>query len=278
MQMDLQKYQEVMRLQNYSEPTIKTYSQYFQRFLNYYSDIKPEKITDNQIREYIHYLIKVKNYSESSQNQAINALKIYFNDILSRDIDEYYLPRPRRTQKIPVAISENDVSRILKSITSIKEKCMISLIYSAGLTPSEVIFLKICDIDSEKMRLYISSAKGNKDRYVILSDKIPKLLKDYYKKFKPVNWLFEDKNGKQCSKRTMQKAFQRAVCESAINKKATLTILKNSFVIHLLEKGTDMRYIQKLLGHKSSKTTMRYLKASKRDLSIITSPLDNIDF
>jgi len=275
--MDLQKYQEIMRLRNYSEPTIKKYSQHFQRFLKYYPKIRPEKITVSQIRDYIQYLIKTRKYSESSQNQAINALKIYFNDVLSRNIDEYYLPRPRRTKKILVVISENDVSIILKCITSIKEKCMISLIYSAGLTPSEIIYLKISDIDSEKMRIFISSAKGNKDRYVILSDKILRLLKDYYKKYKPDYCIFEDKNGKQCSKRTMQKVFQKAVIDSGINEKATLTILKNSFVIHLLEKGTDMRYIQKILGHKNIKTTEIYTHITSAGLTKIVCPFDRLD-
>ena len=154
---------------------------------------------------------------------------------------------------------------------------MIFLIYSAGLTPSEVTFIKVKDIDSKKMQIFISSAKDNKNRFVILSEKILNLLREYFKEYKPQKWLFESYAGKQFSKRTMQKIFQNAVKESGIKKPATLTILKNSFAVHLIEKGVDIRFIQKMLGHKSSKTTMKYLKVSKRDLSVIKSPLDNLD-
>ena len=154
---------------------------------------------------------------------------------------------------------------------------MIFLIYSAGLTPSEITYIKLKDIDPKKMQIFISSAKGDKDRFVVLSKKLLVLLREYYKKYKPKEWLFEGNYGKQFSKRTIQKVFKNAVIKSGINKPATLTILKNSFAVHLIEKGVDIRYIQKMLGHKSSKTTMKYLKVSKRDLSVIKSPLDNLD-
>lgn len=133
------------------------------------------------------------------------------------------------------------------------------------------------DIDSEKMQIFISSAKGIKDRFVILSKKLLDLLREYYKQYKPKKWLFERSIGVQFPKRTIQKVFLNAVKESGINKSATLTILKNSFAVHLIEKGVDIRYIQQMLGHKHSKTTMKYLKVSKRDLSVIQSPLDNLD-
>ena len=133
------------------------------------------------------------------------------------------------------------------------------------------------DIDSEKMQIFISSAKGIKDRFVILSKKLLDLLREYYKQYKPKKWLFERSIGVQFPKRTIQKVFLNAVKESGINKSATLTILKNSFAVHLIEKGVDIRYIQQMLGHKHSKTTMRFLKVSKRDLNAIQSPLDNLD-
>ena len=154
---------------------------------------------------------------------------------------------------------------------------MIYLIYSAGLTPSEVTYIKIDDVNSDKMQIFISSARGNKDRFVILSKKLLNLLRKYFVQYKPHKWLFESKPGKQYSKRKIQKSFKNAVKKSGITKPATLTILKNSFAVQLIEKGVDIRFVQQMLGHKHSKTTMKYLKVSKRDLSIIKSPLDNLE-
>lgn len=271
------EYLEKMKQKQYSEPTIKSYKQHLNRFLRHYKGIEPEKISNVQIREFLLYLVNEKKYSISGQNQAINAIKIYYNEVLKREINDYYLPRPKREKKLPQVLNELEVSKILKNIKDLRIKCMIFLIYSAGLTPSEVTYIKVKDIDSEKMQIFISSAKGNKDRFVILSKKLLELLREYFKQYKPQEWLFERSINIQFSKRTMQKNFQNAVRKSRVNKPATLTILKNSFAVHLLEKGVDVRYIQKMLGHKNSKTTMKYLKVSKQDLNTITSPLDNLD-
>ncbi|MCD4819400.1 MAG: tyrosine-type recombinase/integrase [Candidatus Cloacimonetes bacterium] len=271
------EYIDKMNQQNYSEPTSKTYRYHFQRFLNHYIGIKPEDITDDQIREYMLYLVQEKHYSASIQNNAINSIKYYYNEVIHREIDCYYLPRPKKGKILPKILNELEISQILKSIKGLKNKCMIYLIYSAGLTPSELIYLKIEDIDSQKMQIFITSAKGDKDRFVVLSKKILDLLRDYFKKYRPKKWLFESYRGKQFSKRTIQKVLQNAVKESGINKPATLTILRNSFAVHLLEKGIDIRYIQKMLGHKNCKTTMKYLRVSNRDLNAVISPLDNLD-
>lgn len=271
------KYLRAMKLQNYNEATVKTYRQYFQQFLKFFENSKLEEIPLDEIRQYVLYLVEEKKYSASSQNNAINAIKFYYYYVINREIDEFYLPRPRRAKTIPKILNEQEVSKILKNINNLRDKCMIFLIYSAGLSPSELTYLRIKDIDSTNMRIFISSARGNKDRYVVLSDKILKLLREYFKMYKPCNWLFESKPGIRYSKRNLQKTFQIAVKESGITKPATLSILKNSFAVHLIEKGVDIRYIQQMLGHKHSKTTMKYLRVSKRDLSAIKSPLDNLD-
>jgi len=273
----LSAYLETLILMNYNESTIKTYQQHFQLFLSYFENTDPEEIDFDEVRQYILYLIKKKKYSVSSQNNAINSIKFYYTHVLHQEIDDYYLTRPKREKRLPQILNEQEVSRILKCITDLRAKCMIFLIYSAGLTPSEVIFIKIEDIDSDKMRIFISSARNNKDRFVILSKKVLILLREYFKQYKPKEWLFESYASKQFSKRTLQKIFQNAVMESNIKKRATLTILKNSFAVHLIEKGVDIRYIQQMLGHKHSKTTMKYLRVSKKDLSAIISPLDSLD-
>ena len=273
----LSKYVETLKLMGYNESTIITYRQHFQRFLKYFDNSSPKDIPLDKIRQYILYLVDNKKYSTSAQNHSISAIKFYFNHILNKQIDGFYLPRPRRAKTIPKILNEHEVSLILNSITDLRYKCMIFLIYSAGLSPSEIQYLKPEHIDSKKMKIYISSAKGDKDRFVILSEKILSLLRKYFRNYKPSEWLFESKPGVNFSKRNLQKAFKVAVKKSGITKPATLSILKNSFVVHLLDKGIDVRYIQQMLGHKHSKTTLKYLRVSKRDLSAIKSPLDSLD-
>jgi len=271
-------YSNILKKNNYNVATIRTYQEHFKRFLNYYPEIEPSKISNQQIREFILYLVRDKKYSTSSQNQAINSIKLYYQKVLQREIEDYYLPRPRKGKILPRVLNKAEVSKILKSITDLRSKCIIFGVYSAGLTPSEITYIKVDDIDSKKMQIFISSAKEEDEgRFAILSDKLLNLLREYFNEYKPKYWLFEGTSGKQFSKRTMQKIFQNAVKKSGINKPATLTILKNSFAVHLIEKGVDIRYVQQLLGHKSTKTTMKYLKISKRDLSVIKSPLDNLD-
>jgi len=268
---------EALERWNYSEPTIKTYKNNFSLFMKHYPDIVPSEITLEQIREYIIYLVEKKKYSTSSQNNAINAIKFYYNKVLKKELEDFYAPRPHRPKSTPMVLNEKEVALILKNLTDLRDKCMIFLVYSAGLTPSEILHMKPNQIDSKKMKIFISSAKGDKNRYVVLSNKLLILLREYFKNYKPREWLFESYPGKQYSKRRLQKTFQMAVRKSGIRKPATLTILKNSFAVHLIEKGVDIRYIQQMLGHKHAKTTMKYLRVSKRDLKAITSPLDNLD-
>ena len=273
----MQNYTRAMKLYGYNDITIKTYQQHFQRFLKFFENTNPEEIPLDDIRQYILHLVEQRKWSETAQNQSISAIKFYFNHILNNPIDDFYLPRPRRAKTIPKILNEKEVSKILKSIDDLRNKCMIYLIYSAGLSLSELTYLRVKNIDSKNMKIFISSAKGDKDRFVILSEKVLKLLREYYKINKPKEWLFESKPGMRYSKRNLQKSFQIAVKKSGVTKPATLSILKNSFAVHLIEKGVDVRYIQQMLGHKHSKTTMKYLRVSKRDLSAIRSPLDSLD-
>lgn len=272
-----ESYLETLTLMNYSEATIKSYRLHFKRFLNYYPKHKIDDISYEQIKSYLLYLVKERHYSTSAQDQAINSIKFYYDIVLGIPIDKFYIPRPRKGRKTPKILSTNEVSSILNSIEDLKYKCMISLIYSAGLTPSEITYLKIRDINSQKMKIFISSPSKEGGRNVILSEKVLILLREYFRKYNPVLWLFERKTSIQCTQREIQKAFKAAVVKSKINKEATLTILRNSFAAHLIDNGIDIRFIQQMMGHKSAKTTMRYLSASKRDLRKIKSPLDNLE-
>ncbi len=271
------EYIETLKLKNYSESTIQTYRLHFQRFLKYYKNTKLENIIHEQIRQYLLYLVNEKKYSTSAQNQAINSIKFYYEKVLGKPVEKYYVPRPRKEKKLPEVLSEEEVTKILKQIKNLKHKCIIYLIYSAGLRLTEVVHLKISDIQSDRKQIFIRSAKGNKDRYVILSETILKMLRPYYQQYKPSDWLFESRPGMQFSKRAIQKIFKKAVIKSGIIKTATIHTLRHSFATHLLEHGTDIRYVQHLLGHKNLKTTERYTHVSKKAINRIKSPLDELE-
>jgi integrase/recombinase XerD len=271
------KFQQFLKMKNFSEPTIRTYSSKLNCFLKFYQELPADQITPELIRKYIIHLVKIDKHSVSSQNSTVSALKIFYNDFLQKKVDAHYLPRPKRPNRMPLILNELEIASILKEITEIRDKCMIFLIYSAGLRPVEILYLKPEQIDTIRKRIYITSPHGDRDRYVLLADKVLILLQKYYEEYKPEKWLFEQNPGKQYSRRKLQKRFQQAVVKSGISKPATLTVLKNSFAVHLIEKGIDVLYVKKMLGHKKIASTLKYLKASKRDLNSIKSPLDNLD-
>jgi site-specific recombinase XerD len=177
---------------------------------------------------------------------------------------------------LPIVLSEDEVKSMINNLENIKHKCVIMMIYSGGLRISELINLKITDIDSKRMQVFIKNAKGKKDRYTLLSSKALAFLREYFLIYKPKNWLFEGMNKEKYSERSIQNIFKRALKASRINKVATVHTLRHSFAIHLLENGTDLRYIQALLGHSSAKTTQIYTHVSTRAISEIVNPLDKI--
>ena len=188
----------------------------------------------------------------------------------------YRIDRPRREKMLPVVLSEEEVRTIIDKAKNIKHKCILMLIYSGGLRLSEVTNLKIGDVDSKRMQIMIKNAKGKKDRYTILSKKALECLREYYKLFKPKIWLFEGAGGGQYSERSVQLIFKGLLNQTDIAKYATVHTLRHSFATHLLENGTDLRYIQELLGHSSPKTTQVYTHVSTKAIKDIISPLDRI--
>jgi integrase/recombinase XerD len=264
-------------LKNYSENTIRTYRSMLGEFLNYYRKLDPLKITDEQIREYLIYLLEHRKISMSYQNQSINAIKFYYEQVLGRPVKTYYIQRPKKERILPNVLSEQEVLLILNSTDNLKHKAILSLIYSAGLRRGELINMKINDIDSKRMYVIIRQGKGRKDRYSILSEKVLELLRRYVKQYKPVEWLFEGQFGGQYGASSIQHILKDAVSRSKIRKKVTVHTLRHCFATHLLEHGVDIRYIQELLGHQSSKTTEIYTHITQRGLGKIKSPLDNFD-
>ncbi len=238
---------------------------------------KPKEIENDDVKKYLYYMVERKKVAVSTLNIIINALKFYYGEVLGKKFI-YEVKRPKKNKKLPVVLSTEEVYKILNAPSNInKHKAILMLIYSAGLRVGEVVKLRPADIDSERGLIHIKGSKGRKDRYTILSQTALKILKEYYKQYKPGKWLFEGaKPGRNITVRTVQVIFKQACKKAGINKKVTVHTLRHSFATYLLESGVDLRYIQELLGHKSSKTTEIYTHVSKTSLAKIKNPLYNI--
>lgn len=266
-----------LTLKKYAKNTIRTYKTMLQEFLEYYKDLDPGKITGEQIRDYLLYLLDKRKISISYQNQSINAIKFYYEQVLGRPVRTYYIQRPKKPKVLPNVLSEEEVQMILNKMDNLKHKCIISLAYSAGLRLGEVINLKPGDIDSKRNYVIVRQGKGMKDRYSLLSGRILELLRKYYAEYKPKEWLFEGQFGGPYSATSIHAILKSAVEKAGIKKRVTVHTLRHSFATHLLERGTDIRYIQELLGHQSSRTTEIYTHMTQKGLGKIKSPLDNLD-
>jgi integrase/recombinase XerD len=269
---------EKLETMRYSSNTLKTYKQLFEEFINYYSTKEIDDITEQEIVAYVRYLVKERGISASYQNQAINSIKFYYEKVAGGIRKFYHLERPLREQKLPTVLATEEVIAMIKVTANLKHKLLLMMCYSAGLRISELLNLRVADIDSKRMQIKIKSAKGKKDRYSLLSEKILPSLREYYKTYLPKDYLFEGIGGGPYSERSMQSVVKEALEKAGIVKHATVHTLRHSFATHLLESGTDLRYIQTLLGHSSSKTTEVYTHVTSRALKGIISPLDSLDF
>lgn len=261
-------------LKNYSEHTIKTYVHMFRQFLKYLYPMPLHQVNKTHITKYHLWLVTDRNVSASYQNQSINAIKFYIEKVLKHPVTVYDLERPKKQKTLPKVLSMIEVYQIIEATHNLKHRAMLSIIYGAGLRISECINLKIVDIDSSSMRIWVRNAKGKKDRVTLLSKDLLKLLRDYYKVYSPKKWLFEGQTKQQYSPSSIRQFFNRAKIKALGNSSATVHTLRHSFATHLLENGTNLRYIQKLLGHSSSKTTEIYTHVSITNLTDITSPFD----
>lgn len=270
------EYFQKLEIKRYSMSTARTYIGLFEKFANHFKDYDPIELNENDIREYLGLLIRDKR-SNTYVNQMINAIKFYYEVVLAMPNRFYAIERPRKEEKLPVVLSKNEVSRLLSNIQNIKHKCMVGVLYSAGLRLGELLSLKISDVDSERMLISVRGAKGKKDRYTILSRSLLNDLRKYYKEYRPKDFLFEGLHGHQYSDTSVRKIINRAVQFSRIKKKVSPHTLRHSFATHLLEDGTDLRYIQTLLGHKSSKTTEIYTHVATNIVKDIKSPLDTLN-
>ncbi len=273
-------YLEKLYLLNYSLTTIRTYHSLLLRFFNGHRQQGLTTINafgTHEINEYHRQMIQSQKYSFSLINQSINAVKFYYHRVLGRhNLDLSQVERPEKPARLPTVLSKEEVKRILQATENLKHRCMLQLLYSGGLRISEVINLKLTDVQSGRNVLLIRGGKGQKDRTTLLSQKLLESLRAYYKQYKPKVWLFEGQTGGQYTVESLRNVFRAAKDKAAVKTKATPHTLRHSFATHLLEQGTDLRYIQTLLGHRSSKTTEIYTHVTSYALDKITSPFDNL--
>jgi site-specific recombinase XerD len=272
-----QRYLQTLALKAYSGNTIRIYRFEFLKLLLLLGGRPVEGLGEEQVRAYMLWLIRDQGYGESQANSAINAIKFYFEKVLGRPRIVVDLPRPKKPLLLPRVLGKPSIERIIRETANLKHRAMLMLAYSAGLRVSEVVALRICDIDSERMSMHITRAKGKKDRVVGLSPRLLDMLRVYYRQYRPKTYLFEGADGGAYSVRSVQQVFRDAKQRAGVQTPGGIHTLRHSYATHLLESGTDIRFIQELLGHNSILTTRRYTHVSLQQASQIRSPLDDLN-
>jgi integrase/recombinase XerD len=273
----LKEYDKYLKWKRLSESTLKSYYGGVTRFLTYYHNHSISELTNNHVNEYMYYLVE-KGYSSSAQNIAISSIKMFYSKIVNKNLNIDSIERPRRSRPLPKVIAREDIEKMLAGINNIKHKAALLLIYSLGLRRSELINLQLKDIDSKRLTINIRNAKGKKDRTLPVSETLMKRIIAYYKMYKPKQYLFEGTiAGRQYSSVSLQKIFHKNMDRVKPGNTFTLHCLRHSYATHLLENGTDIRYIQELLGHKSTRTTEIYTHVSIGNLRNIKTPGDEFN-
>ncbi|WP_165823868.1 tyrosine-type recombinase/integrase [Pseudochryseolinea flava] len=267
---------EKLSLKGYSDHTQRAYQDQLKGFMQYYKTEHPAMLGEQEIRRYLLYLIQEKSVSRSTQNQAINAIKFLYEKVLGEARRVYHLERPHKELKLPSVMNHHELQSLFSSCANLKHRLMLSIIYSAGLRRSELLNLRVGDVDLHRCVVHIRGGKGRKDRQSILAKSIIGDVTEYISTYKPEHWLFEGVGKQRYSETSLQKIFKRAVARAGIRKAVTLHCLRHSFATHLLESGASTRYIQVLLGHNSVKTTEIYTHVATTDLTQLVSPLDRL--
>jgi integrase/recombinase XerD len=265
-----------MQLRGLSKGSCEEYVRHIKIFLDFCG--KPlAEVEDEEIKAFLHHLISEKKLSASSVNVYNAALKFLFEKTLKRRWDSENLPRMKKPKKLPDVLTKEEVQSLFDVTENLKHKCILMTVYGSGLRLSDIIGLKVCDIDSKNMRIFIRQGKGKKDRYAILSQRSLDILREYWKVYKPQNWLFEGREkGTRYSHRSAQDLFKNAVKKAGIKKDVSIHVLRHSFAVHMLEANVNIFHIKELLGHSDITTTTIYLRAANMNALNIKSPLDSL--
>ncbi len=265
-----------MQLRGLNRSTIKEYCQRINQFQEYFEKPATE-LWEPEIRTYLHYLSNERKLSSSTVNMCNCALRFLYDVTLEKNLNYKRVPRLKQPYLLPNTLTKEDIHKIFTATDNLKHKCILMTIYGSGLRLSEIAVLKVSDIDSRNMRIFIEQGKGGKDRYALLSQSNLEVLREYWKQYKPKYWLFEGaENGSHISKRTVQDIFKKYLNKAGIAKDATVHTLRHSFATHLLEGGTNLFYIRDLLGHATIRTTARYLHVATTDILKTISPLETL--
>ncbi|WP_405384368.1 tyrosine-type recombinase/integrase [Maribacter sp. LLG6340-A2] len=270
------KMHDQLLLKGYSDNTKRIYMAEFYHLLKLLKTYPVEQLDTVRLKDYFLYCVEKEGMGERKMNGKINAIKFYFEQVLHRPRMFFDIPRPKKPLVLPKMLSKEQVRKVFHSVDNLKHLVALKLCYGAGLRVSEVVNIKINDIDSTRMVIHVVGAKGKKDRYVPLPEKLLPLLREYFKKYRPKEYLFEGKYGGAYSKSSVQQVFKKAMKIAGIRKKIGIHGLRHSYATHLLEDGADMRFIQELLGHNSITTTQVYTKVTPQRLSKVKSPLDSL--
>jgi len=276
----LQQFNRHLVLKSYSKSTIRTYDNEFRQFLQTIKDKPANSFTVSRLKDYLQYCFNTLHLSEATLHSRINALKFYYEQVLGKEKFFWEIPRPKKPLQLPRFFNQDEIVAILKATSNLKHKVMLMLAYSGGLRVSEVVAIKTANIDSKRMCILIENAKGKKDRMVTLSPVLLVMLREYWNTYKPLHkgYLFSGQNAVEpYSTRSLQLVLNTAKQKAGILKPGSVHALRHSFATHLLDKGTDVTMIMKLLGHNDIKTTLRYLHVTNRDMLQVVSPLDNLN-
>lgn len=266
-----------LSIRNYSQQTIKSYLSAIKQFADWLLSTRIKVISPAVLEQYLSYLKNNQKRSLSAMKQTVAALKFVFAEVLGQEVPSVLNVRFRGEERIPNVLSQNEVSKLFKHMNNVKHKALLMTIYSAGLRLSECLNLKMVDVDFDRGVISVKQGKGKKDRRALFSEKLRAVLEKYISKFQPQAYLFEGIAGGRYSPSSVQAIMRRAVQAAGIEKHATVHTLRHSFATHLLEKGTDIRFIQELLGHKRLETTQRYTHMTTVFWDNIESPLDSIE-
>jgi len=274
----LQQFKQHLILKGYSQSTIRTYDNEFRQFLNTIKEKPANSFTVTRLKDYLQYCHITLKLSEATIHSRINALKFYYEQVLGREKFFWEIPRPKKPLQLPKVISKERIASLINAIENTKHKTIIMLAYACGLRVSEVVSLRVKHVDGHRKTLFIERAKGKKDRMVSLSPNMLIMLREYYKQYKPKDYLFEGQfENEHLTTRSIQNVLQNAKEKAGIKQDGSMHMLRHSFATHLLDKGIDVVFIQKLLGHNDIKTTLKYLHVTNKDLVHILSPLEDLE-
>ncbi|MCF8362094.1 MAG: tyrosine-type recombinase/integrase [Prolixibacteraceae bacterium] len=267
-----------MEQKRYAENSTKSYRHSLQIFFGYYAPKEPVMIEIDDIIQFNHEFILKNGLSSTFQNQTVSALKLFYQKNHNRHLKFDTIERPRKSNPLPKVFSKADLETFFRGFTNSKHKMAMMLIYACGLRRSELINLELKHIDSKRRMLSVINSKGKKDRVIPLSEQTIQKIKNYYLKYQPKTYFIEGQTeGYPLTASSLQKIFENHLIKASINKPYTIHCLRHSIATHLLENGTDLRYIQEFLGHKSSKTTEIYTHVSNQSLQNIKNPFDELE-